>query len=167
MRTLYICRHAKSDRSPGHANDHDRPLNERGLRNAPFMAEQFAQRGEPVDQLLSSTARRAADTAAFYAGALGVPISLVAYRSALYHASVAELLRVLQEVSNERPRVMLFGHNPGLSMLVEHLSDEGLGDLPTGSIVRIDLHVNDWAAVARGTGTVVWWDTPKRHAGQD
>jgi phosphohistidine phosphatase len=167
MRTLYICRHAKSDRGPGHANDHDRPLNERGLRNAPFMARLFAQRGEPVDLLLSSTAARAAATAAFHATALGIPSTAILHRRELYHASVQDIMHVLHGLSDDRQRVMLFGHNPGLSQLLEHLADDGLGELLAGSIVRVDLHVDEWTAVARGTGTIVWWDHPKRHPGQD
>jgi phosphohistidine phosphatase len=166
MRTLYICRHAKSDRGPGHASDHDRPLNERGLRNAPFMARLFAERGEPVDLLLSSTALRAVSTASFHAAHLGMADPDIELRAELYLASVQRIMDVLHTIPDHQPRVMLFGHNPGLSQLVEHLAGEGLGDLPTGSIVRVDLHVNEWSAAARGTGTTVWWDHPKRHPGQ-
>jgi phosphohistidine phosphatase len=167
VRTLYICRHAKSDRGPGYANDHDRPLNERGLRNAPFMARLFAERGEPVDLLLSSTAERARSTASFHAAQLGIPASDIVLRSELYHASVQDIMTVLQALPAGQARVMLFGHEPGLSRLVEYLTNDGPGDLPTGSIVRVDLHVNDWSAASRGTGTVAWWDHPKRHPGQD
>ncbi|MEZ4756488.1 MAG: histidine phosphatase family protein [Flavobacteriales bacterium] len=167
MHTLYICRHAKSDRGPGYANDHDRPLNERGLRNAPYMAGLFAQRGEPVDLLLSSTAARAAATADFHAAALGVPAASILHRHELYLASVQDIVHVLNGLTDDRQRVMLFGHNPGLSQLLEYLADDGIGDLPTGSIVRVDLHVSAWASVGRGTGTIVWWDHPKRHPGQE
>jgi phosphohistidine phosphatase len=166
MRTLYICRHAKSDRGQGHATDHDRPLNERGLRNAPFMARLFAERGEPVDLVLTSTARRASSTASFHAERMGIPSSAIVSRGELYLATVQDIMHVLHALPAHQPRVMLFGHNPGLSQLVEYLADESLGDLPTGSIVRVDLHVDDWSAAGRGSGTIVWWDHPKRHPGQ-
>ncbi|MBK9061174.1 MAG: histidine phosphatase family protein [Flavobacteriales bacterium] len=70
MRTLYIVRHAKSSWADPGMSDFDRPLNERGMHDAPMMAERFDGRLEPVDLLMSSPAKRALTTANFFAAAL-------------------------------------------------------------------------------------------------
>ena len=166
MRTVYLCRHAKSDWGNALLTDHDRPLNARGERNAPFMAKRFAQGGEPVDRILSSTALRARTTAYCYADALGIPQADVVLVPELYHPSVETIQRVINALPNTITRVMLFGHNPGHTLPVDHFADGSVGLMPTAGIARIDMLVDDWQAVARGTGTVVWQDMPKRHPGQ-
>ena len=167
VRTLYITRHAKSSWSDANSSDFDRPLNERGLRNAPFMALMFHKRGEPVDLLVSSTANRALTTAFLFAKELGIPEQDVLRIEALYHSTIPTLLRTLNELPNTSQRVMLFGHNPGLTELVEYLSGEDIGNLPTCGMVRIDFPGEDWVQVSRDLGTLVWVDYPKRHLGQD
>lgn len=173
MRTLYICRHAKSSwADPGQA-DHDRPLNERGKANAPFMAQRFKERGLPVDLLVSSTAVRARATADAYAAALGVtvverfdpaaPRPQMFIEPRLYHPAV----RTIEELANALPaaatEVMFFGHNPGFTEVVHWFTGEDIGNMPTSGIARITFAVDDWAAVARGNGHLDWLDHPKRH----
>lgn len=177
MLTLYICRHAKSSwADPGQA-DHDRALNERGLRNAPYMAGLFKKRGEPVDLMLSSTAARALATARAYAKELGAtevevhgkaPVSglQLLLEPALYLASVNSLMHLIGSLPPKVKRVMLFGHNPGLTDLVEYLATAEIGNLPTAGIVRIDFPCDDWRMVSRDLGTLAWMDVPKRHPGQ-
>ncbi len=173
MRTLYMCRHAKSSWSDPHVTDHDRPLNDRGQRDAPFMAKIFRDRKEPLDLLVSSTATRAAETARQFAQVLdaregnhfdptgGRPQLLL--REALYHATTDLLLRSINDLPDEVPHVMLFGHNPGATALVDMLCSTDLGNLPTCGMVRIDFPFDSWTLVSRDTGTAVWQDFPKHH----
>ncbi|MEZ4738095.1 MAG: histidine phosphatase family protein [Flavobacteriales bacterium] len=166
MRTLYLCRHAKSSWADAGMRDHDRPLNERGLRNAPFMAAQFKARQEPIDLIVSSTALRAITTARSFAHALGLAEDRIVQNAAIYHAELSMLMRVVNDLPNTAERIMLFGHNPGFTYLLDHLADAGVANLPTCGLVRIDLHVDDWRAVSKGCGSMVWFDYPKRHPGQ-
>lgn len=158
MKTLYLVRHAKSSWADPGMEDFDRPLNDRGLRDAPAMAERFKERHEPVDLLVSSPAARALATARCYAQALGLPVT---EDQRIYEAHHRALQGVVESLPDEAQRAMLFGHNPGFSLLTEHLCAAGLGDLPTCAIVRIDLTVASWKEVAGGLGTLVWWDSPK------
>lgn len=164
--TLYITRHAKSSWSDPNASDYDRPLNERGVRNAAYMAEVFRKRGEPVDLLVSSTANRAKTTALYFAKELGVDSKDVLWMKELYHSTIPTLIRTLNDLPKSKTRVMLFGHNPGLTELVEYLSSEDIGNLPTCGMVRLDFPGDDWALVSRDLGTLVWMDYPRQHAGQ-
>ena len=163
MRTLYLTRHAKSSRDDPRMDDFHRPLNERGMRDAPFMAQRFNARGEPVDMLVSSPALRAITTAGFFAGALGVQVDRIRQVPDIYLATARTLLRIVNDLPDEVHRVMLFGHNPGFSDLVALLGGDVVGDMPTCATVRIDLPVGSWREVSAGIGTVAWTDHPKRH----
>lgn len=129
------------------------------MRDAPEMARRFAERNEPIDLLLSSPAKRAITTAIAFAGALGGVH--VEEDQQLYLADRRTLIHIVNALPVTAQRVMLFGHNPGLSELVDVLTSNGIGELPTCTTVRIDLLVEDWAHVASGTGTLAWWETPK------
>lgn len=159
VRTLYLVRHAKSAWDDPALRDFDRPLNARGQRDAPIMARRFADRKEPVDRLISSTATRALRTAEHFSAALGHVE--VRQEAALYLASVPTLMAVIEDLPDAASSAMLFGHNPGLSELAAHLCNDGIGVLPTCAIVRIDLEAAHWAEVASGTGILKWLDTPK------
>jgi len=161
--TLYLTRHAKSSKDDPRLRDFDRPLNERGLRDAPFMARVFAGRKEAVDLLVSSPAKRAIATAGHFALALGQAERDIVQDERIYLADAGLLIRVIAALPDHAARVMLFGHNPGLSDLVSVLTG-GILDLPTCTTVRIDLHAARWSEVDAGAGTLAWSDMPGRHA---
>lgn len=173
MRTLYMCRHAKSSWSHPGLSDHDRPLNDRGIRDAPFMARVFMDRMEAPDLLMSSTAERAAATARTFARILGAVEAttfdhstagpVLMFDQAMYHASVDGLLRIINALPDHARRVMLFGHNPGATEIVNVLSSADIGNIPTCGMVRIDFPFNSWSMVSRDTGTAIWQDFPKHH----
>lgn len=110
--------------------------------------------------LVSSTANRAITTARAFAKALG-DVSIVE-RPELYHASLHMLVRAVENLPDAARQVMLFGHNPGLSELVEHFAGGALGYLSTCTTVRIDLPADSWKEVAGDTGQLVWWDAPSK-----
>lgn len=166
MKTLYLCRHAKSSWADPGMDDFDRPLNERGQRNAPFMAHVFKYRGEPIDLIVSSPANRALTTARCFADALAIPTERFVQCRSIYHAERQTLAHIVSQLPNSAGRVMLFGHNPGFTQLLDHLSDMRVDNLPTCGLVRIDFSVDDWQHIAKGSGTLVWFDYPKRHHGQ-
>lgn len=167
MKTLYLCRHAKSSWSVAGMTDFDRPLNERGLRNAPFMANLLKERGEPVDAIVTSPANRALTTARAFASALNILDEHFTQDRAIYHADRSTLVHVVNNLPNSAKRVLLFGHNPGFSELLFHLADAGVRVMPTCGLARIDFALDDWGAVAKNTGNLVWFDYPKNHSGQE
>lgn len=162
MRTLYLCRHAKSSWADPGQKDFERPLNERGRVDAPNMAKRFKQRGQAVDLLVSSTATRALSTARFFATELKMEGERFTQELMLYHAGVPTIAEIVSLLPDSAERVMMFGHNPGLSEAVDYFCTEGVGDLPTCGLVRIDFVADKWAQVGRDLGTLVWFDYPKR-----
>lgn len=159
MRTLYLVRHAKSSWADPGIHDHDRPLNERGAHDAPLMARRFVDRHEALDLLVSSTAVRALATARAFAEAMRMPAPLLEPR--IYEAHHRTIQGIVEGLPDDAGHIMLFGHNPGFSLLCEQLTGAGLGELPTCAVVRIDLPVESWREVSAGIGTVIWCDFPK------
>ena len=163
MRTIYFCRHAKSSWDDPRMRDFDRPLNDRGLHNAPMMARKFSEKNEPVDLLITSPAVRALSTARYFARELGMPEESLVKEPMIYEASVATLLKLINVLPSDQGSVLFFGHNPGFTEIIEYLSGDAIGNLPTCGMARIDVDVDDWMAVSRGNGRLVWRDHPKRH----
>src|SRR5687768_14403802 len=95
MKTLLLMRHAKSSHD-GEMPDHERPLNERGRRDAPRMAERLMEAGVVPDRILCSTARRAVETAELFVAAADFG-DAIEFRNRLYHAPPADILDVVAE----------------------------------------------------------------------
>ncbi len=166
MRTLYVVRHAKSSWADPGMRDHDRPLNERGMHDAPMMAKVFKALNEPVELIISSPANRAQTTASFFAKELNIPTDQIHFNASIYEASVGSLMRIVQALPDHSEHVMLFGHNPGFSELAYYLGDEDPIALSTCAMVRIDLEIDQWEHASKGLGNMVWHEYPKRHPGQ-
>ncbi|MBK7946483.1 MAG: histidine phosphatase family protein [Flavobacteriales bacterium] len=164
MRTLYLCRHAKSSWADPGQSDHERPLNERGLHDAPEMARRFSERGEQLDLIVASDANRALTTARCFANESRIGSDRFQLQPKLYHASIDMIMQVVAALPDSARSVMLFGHNPGFSEAVEYFASDGPGELPTCGLVRIDFPLDSWRATSRDLGTLVWFDYPKRIA---
>ena len=131
---LYIARHAKSSWSDMSLSDFERPLNARGKRDAPFMANLLKEKGIHPDLILSSPAKRAKKTAKQYHEALGGELR---YDEGIYEASSMSLLSLVQEALQSVDSVMIVGHNPGLTALNDMLSDKSIYNIPTSGVVGI------------------------------
>ena len=162
MKTLYIHRHAKSDWSSGATNDHDRPLNERGKKDAPFMARQFANEKPSIDLLLSSTAERAKTTMEYYKKALGSNEEAVRLERKLYHADVSSIMIILEELDDDLDTVMIFGHNPTFSELCHYLDNSFRDYLATCARVKIELDIAEWIEIHRNCGRCIEHIYPKK-----
>jgi phosphohistidine phosphatase len=162
VKRLTLIRHAKSSWRDASLEDFDRPLSSRGRRDAPRMAERLAAAKPAPEQMLASPALRAADTARAMAAALGRPETWIRWMRSLYMGSPGRLLSAVQELDDAVEHAALVGHNPGLSELVELLTDAGIDDVPTCGIVTIELDVEHWRDAAPGRGRVVAFDHPKR-----
>jgi len=142
LKTLLLMRHAKSSHPVGRS-DHDRPLNERGLIDAPRMGRWLKRQGLTPDHVVSSTALRALATAEATAQAAGFegPIDAT---DRLYMAHPMEMLEILQEQSDQHDRVLMVSHNPGTEALLHHLSGS-LEPVATAAIAHIELQVDSWS----------------------
>ncbi|MDB5013938.1 MAG: Phosphohistidine phosphatase [Daejeonella sp.] len=158
---LLIVRHAKSDWESGIKRDFDRPLNNRGEKNAPEMAQRLISKNIIPEKIVSSPALRAITTAGFFAEAFGYSKSDILQEPKIYEASASRLLKIINELPNEYNFIALFGHNPGLTELVINLSNADIYNLPTCGMVLLDFPYEDWSMISNGSGEKVFFDFPK------
>lgn len=162
MKELILVRHAKSSWKDPALHDHDRPLNKRGKRDAPEMGERLARGGCDPDLMVSSSAVRALKTATKIARKLGYPRESIAVEERLFHAGVAELLQVIRGADDSVDILMLFGHNPGLTDLANHIGPREIFIMPTCAVLHLKFQVDAWSAVGDVSGDEVLYDYPKR-----
>jgi phosphohistidine phosphatase len=163
VKTLYIIRHAKSSWKDPAQDDFDRPLNERGKRDAPRMGKRLKEKGIYPDLMLSSPAKRAFSTARRIGKEIKYAKDDIKAERRLYHADEEIILDVIQNVKDKYQAIMVFGHNPGLTDFVNTLQHEELDIeyIPTCGIVAFQLDIDSWKDVNWGKGRIVFFDYPK------
>ena len=142
MKRLLILRHAKSSWADSSIDDWQRPLNDRGERDAPRAGEWLRERDLVPDVIISSDAMRARMTAEAVAKTSGYPHEIV-LEPALYHAAPEDVIDVLCGANDQARSVMIVGHNPGLEELVGRLSGEAHG-MPTAGLFVFDVPITRW-----------------------
>lgn len=153
-KTLLIMRHAKSSWSDGGLSDHDRPLNKRGLRDAPRMAHWIAKQGRVPGLVLSSTATRAASTANLFVESCNGIACDVQTSGDLYHATARRYLETAAQFPDAISTAMIVGHNPGLEDLVQVLAGE-FERMPTGAIACFELSGESWSQLSPDTAILI------------
>ncbi|MEL7024526.1 MAG: histidine phosphatase family protein [Pseudomonadota bacterium] len=165
VKTLTLLRHAKSSWDNPDLSDHDRPLNERGERDAPEMGRRLRERGIRPSVLVTSSAKRTRHTARHVARALGFPIEFIQVEKSLYHASPATMLKVIADLDTQFHHVLLIGHNPGISELAERLSDGLVTNMPTAGMLTVGVELATWDELPYVASSVVGYDFPKNANG--
>lgn len=156
MIRLVLVRHAKSDWGDPSLDDHDRPLNDRGLRDAPRMARALSETGFRPEVILSSTAVRARTTAEAFAAEFDVAVNL---DPELYGALGGTLWA--KAAASGAQRVIVVAHDPGMTTLAEQLSGGGIGHMPTCAVATFTWDDVDWP-VADAVDPTSWtFDSPR------
>lgn len=160
MKKLVLCRHAKSSWKYD-VDDIYRPLNKRGLDNAPAMARHY--RGNPPDIILCSPAVRTYATALAYINENSWPLSLISLQQELYEASSENLLQALTYLDTHEKNnyVWLIGHNPGLELLAEYLSCDDIEPMVTSSVVEFKLDITHWRDIEHKSAHIRYSSSPK------
>ena len=154
MRQLLILRHAKSSWANSSLDDWHRPLNERGLRDAPRVGEWLRAQSLVPDLIITSDAVRARTTAQVVATSAGYAREL-GVEPSLYLATPADIIAALNGVPDDTASsVMIVGHNPGLEDLIEQLTGEGR-DLPTAALVHLEIAIDSWRDLDVSVGATI------------
>ncbi len=133
---LWLIRHAKSSWAIAHQRDFDRPLNERGLRDAPNMQAWLANEPHGPTWVWSSDAVRAEATATFVQSAVRGATLTTDHR--LYGASPEAILDVVRGTPQGFESVAVVAHNPGITYCINLLCGRNvINSLPTFGIARV------------------------------
>lgn len=149
MKTLYLVRHAKSSHEFD-LHDHERPLAERGLNDAPLVAAHVKEKIKLPQLVLSSDAVRAKSTAILFLKELGIPENKMILDKRLYDFDGERLDSVIRETNDDVDILMVFGHNNAMTNKVNEYGDQYIDSVSTASFTAIEFDADSWKNIAEG-----------------
>jgi len=162
MKQLLLVRHAKSDWNTGAVNDFDRPLNERGHRDAPEMAKRLIKKNIAIDAFVSSDAVRALTTATYFAKAFDTDPKEIIALPDLYLAQPQVFFEVITGLKNDNATVAIFSHNPGITRFVNMLvKNTRIDDMPTCAVFAVKSNISHWKEFTWEENELWFFDYPK------
>ncbi len=161
MKQLIIIRHAKSSWDFSVLNDFDRPLNDRGHKDAPIMAKRLLDKKISIDVFISSTAKRAFTTAKYFAESYQQKEKNIVALPELYHASPFIFYNVISKLDDDLNTVAIFSHNPGITDFVNELTATKVDNMPTCAAFAITIDCKKWQDFKNAKKTFWFFDYPK------
>ncbi|MBU1565041.1 MAG: histidine phosphatase family protein [Proteobacteria bacterium] len=165
MKRVYLIRHAKSSWSDPGLDDFHRPLNNRGKKDGPAMANRLCAAGVRPDLIVSSPAVRAKKTAGFMAEATGYHQDAIQFDNNLYLGSFSYYCRLIATLLEKIDVLFLVGHNGTITELAEHLCGCSLGNVPTCGVVALDYSDEGGFSDTAGRGKLTFFWYPKDGGG--
>jgi len=162
LKTVYLVRHAKSDHS-GQITDIDRPLNERGYRDAYSMSCLLKEKQLLPNLIISSPAIRALSTALIFCRTFNFEPKDIILENSLYESRVQDYIDVVTSSDDKYKSIMLFAHNPTITDLANTLTSFLTENIPTCGIVGITNNCMQWKNFAKIPGELTLFDFPKNH----
>ena len=156
MKRLMLMRHAKSSWGDESLPDFERPLNERGDRDAPRIGRELVARNAMPDVIVTSTAVRAMQTVKLLCEQLG-PNALAGVQQvpSLYGASEEQILETAKSLPDFCSRALLVGHNPGMGELLATLTGEP-NEMKTATVACIAFDTKRWEEIEDAEGGLEW-----------
>ena len=161
MKTLLLIRHAKSSWDDASLSDFDRPLNDRGNKDAPLMAHRLLDKKMRIDAFISSPAKRARRTARIFAKEYNIKKDEVIIRTELYGATTDVFYEVLEKTNDNIDYIAVFSHNPGLTDFANELTETRIDNIPTCGIFAVKIDTKHWANLKDAKKEFWFMDYPK------
>jgi phosphohistidine phosphatase len=161
VKTLLLIRHAKSSWEDAGISDFERPLNERGKKDAPAMAERLYERGIKIDAFVTSPARRARKTAEQFAKRYKKEKDELLLKTELYMAGDDAFNSVVEKLDDDIDCVAVFSHNPGITDFANHLTDARIDNIPTSGIFAVSIETKKWNRFRDAKKKFLFFDHPK------
>lgn len=158
-RKLYLLRHSFAE-PPGGKLDVDRTLTMEGISAVRSLGRHLLSNDFSADQIISSSAERAKETAINLTEEIGLSEQLVGYLDKMYEASVRELLEIVNEVDSAVKNLLLIGHNPAFTFFSEYLVSTGIDGVEPCGLVTISFDNMAWNEISQGTGIFVSYYHP-------
>lgn len=161
MKTLFLLRHAKTERNAASGIDFDRELTDRGRSDSRKMGKALARLAPAIDHILCSPAARARQTVEHLLAKYPKETPLRFCRD-IYAAEARSLLDIVRTEA-EGNATLLVGHNPGIEQFAG-LVTAGVprgARFPTAGLARIELEFRDWAELTESAGSLTWLLTPE------
>lgn len=159
MKHLYIIRHAKSSWKDSSIPDIERPLNKRGKISAPVIGNALSSKGTKVDLIICSPAKRTKQTAQIIAEKIGYKNEII-FIDKLYAADLFEILAQLKGIDEAIKNLMVVGHNPGITDLLNFLSNSNIDNIPTCGVIKLEIE-KPWKDIDENCARLLFFIYPK------
>jgi phosphohistidine phosphatase len=161
LKTIILVRHAKSSWDDISLKDEERPLTERGRKNAPDMAKRLLKKRIPIDVILSSPAERAISTAEYFAKEYGIKKKEIIRVPELYMATQDAFINTIKNAPEKADSIALFSHNNGITYFANPLSETRIDHMPTCSVFAVNVDIGSWSDFKPGHAKFYFFDYPK------
>ena len=161
MKTILVVRHAKSSWANEGQADIDRPLNDRGKKDAPEMATRVKEKIEKIDLFVSSPAKRAHKTAKLFAEEFEAAKEKIMIAKGLYEATPAAFYNAVAQLPDDAKSVALFSHNPGITEFVNSLTNVKVDDMVTCAVYAVSADTDSWSTFKDAEKSFLFFDYPK------
>jgi phosphohistidine phosphatase len=159
MKRLLLIRHAKAEHENKYP-DFERPLTEKGMAEATIMAQRLVAEDIKPTLIISSPALRTHTTANIFSEHL--LSHEIETDKKIYDASENALLRIINNLPDDRDFVAIVGHNPGISQILYYLTGK-IKDVPTCAVALIEFDEEEWQAISMEMGELTYYDEPNRN----
>ena len=160
-RILYVVRHAQAVDHSLRIDDFSRGLTEQGRLEAIEIGNYLFQQKTQLQEIISSSAQRTSSTASILAERLSFDLKKIEFKDEMYQASVKLLLDIISNLSDDLTSVMLVGHNPTISQLVDYLSmEEEIENFPTCTVAALQFELESWKKIDKDTGIILFLQSP-------
>lgn len=147
-KTLQIVRHAKSSWDYENIADIDRPLKPKGILRAYQASQNLKQNNLIPQMMISSPANRALHTAIIFSRVLDFPLNQLFISQLLYDTGMQQILELIRYTRDEISSLMIFGHNPDFTGIVNHFAGKSIGNLPTAGVVTFVFETDQWKNIS-------------------
>lgn len=165
MEVKQVCfvRHAKSSWDHPGLRDFDRPLNDRGLHDAPMMAEKMVASGLVPDYIITSGAKRAKTTAGYFMHAAKLPDNRFEIDDDIYEAAPETVYKALRKAPDDAHFVFVFGHNPTFTYIANSIAGVHIDNVPTCGVVHAQLYIRSWKDFRPEIAGFIGFHYPKQY----
>ena len=160
MKKLIIVRHSKSSWKDLSLTDFNRPLNGRGKLDGPLMADYLKRKINKIDYLHSSSSLRTFETSKYFINQ--IQFEKIEYDDSLYHCSSSSILKMIMNYSEDYQSAMIIAHNPGLTNLINSITNILLDNLPTTGISEINFDCSKWNDISLQNSNLIDLKFPKQ-----
>ncbi len=148
MKQLFLLRHGEAGFSQG--SDFQRQLTKKGRENLIRMGESLDEKLKSVDLMYCSSAQRTMETADLIGKRITIKESI--FTRDIYQGNLGDMISLVEKTSSSVDSCLFVGHNPTISLLLAHISDEDYLGMQPGMMAVIDLEISDWKMIGFGTG---------------
>ncbi|MCF6296911.1 MAG: histidine phosphatase family protein [Flavobacteriaceae bacterium] len=150
MKTLYIVRHAKSSWEYENVKDIDRPLKQRGIKDAYLVSSKLAKKISMPSVFVSSCANRALHTAMIFSYSFNFPLANLKISKSLYNFSDGYLIKTIKALDDGFESAIIFSHDHGINDFVNVYGNKIIDHVPTCGVIGIEFKTNHWKDIKNG-----------------